>query len=146
MICLLITSSRGTLDENYCSINPFLNNKINVLYLLHYHLNDISNQHILPSLSKNISEIHTIYMHRYLMNLFMYDGKISVDHINRNKTDNRLSNLRLATQSLQNHNQNKQCDSCGESTESRTFYHIPLFFSFECSPNINTASNKSPKT
>ena len=50
----------------------------------------------------------TLYMHRYLLNQYNYDGKISVDHINQDKTDNRLSNLRLATQSTQNHNQTKK--------------------------------------
>lgn len=54
----------------------------------------------------NISRF--IYMHRYLLNQFKYDGKISVDHINQDPTDNRLSNLRLATQSTQNHNQTKK--------------------------------------
>ncbi len=50
----------------------------------------------------------TFYMHRYLLDQFNYDGKISVDHINRDPTDNRLFNLRLATQSTQNHNQTKK--------------------------------------
>lgn len=59
-----------------------------------------------------------IYLHQYLMDYYGQNSTllaekcstntekgISIDHINRCRTDNRLSNLRLATQSEQNYNQ-----------------------------------------
>jgi hypothetical protein len=47
-------------------------------------------------------------MHQYLMNHYGH-GKSgpSIDHVNRNKLDNRLQNLRITTQSVQNENRDK---------------------------------------
>jgi hypothetical protein len=47
------------------------------------------------------------YLHNEIMN-YTFDGNLYVDHINRIKTDNRISNLRLVTQSDQNKNQSKK--------------------------------------
>ena len=69
IICLLITPSRGTLDEHYCSINPFLNNKTNILYILHCHLNHQNNQSLIPQLSKHLYEIKPIGSGQRLLKL-----------------------------------------------------------------------------
>lgn len=44
LMCLIITPSRGTLDELYCSSYPYVFNKMNILYLLHLHLNHRDNK------------------------------------------------------------------------------------------------------
>ena len=51
-----------------------------------------------------------ITLHQYIMKHYGY-GKSgpSIDHINRNKLDNRLENLRITTQSVQNENRDKVC-------------------------------------
>lgn len=44
-----------------------------------------------------------IKLHRFLLD---YEGELTVDHINRDKKDNRKSNLRIADRSTQNKNRN----------------------------------------
>lgn len=58
MVSLLITPKRGTLDEHYTSQYPIDDGKPNVLYIMHFHLNHPSNQHILPLLVQKMAEIN----------------------------------------------------------------------------------------
>lgn len=64
-----------------------------------------------------------IRMHRYLLGLEMGDGTV-VDHINRDKLDNRRSNLRVVTQTENCLNREMRCDNTtgymGVSRDSRT--------------------------
>ena len=54
------------------------------------------------------------YMHRHIAQLSnltgFEDASLSVDHINREKNDNRVKNLRMATQSEQNSNRDTRSD------------------------------------
>ena len=58
LFSLIITPSRGTLEELYCSVFPYENNKLNILYIIHHHLNREENYNILPLLLKFVSQIH----------------------------------------------------------------------------------------
>jgi hypothetical protein len=87
----------------------------------------------------NISRF--IYMHRYLLNQFNYDGKISVDHINQDPTDNRLSNLRLATQSTQNHNQTKKERKFIKLTGFDTEIQLPEYIEYVKEETIKSTRN-----
>ena len=58
LFSLIITPARGTLEELYCSVFPYENNKLNILYIIHHHLNREENYNILPLLLKFVSQIH----------------------------------------------------------------------------------------
>lgn len=55
-----------------------------------------------------------IYMHRFIAKLAKLenyeDDELSIDHINCEKLDNRIKNIRMATQSQQNSNRHTRCD------------------------------------
>jgi hypothetical protein len=52
----------------------------------------------------------TVYLHRFVLGLRYGDGKV-VDHINGDKLDNRLENLRIGTSALNNQNRRRSSGS-----------------------------------
>lgn len=63
----------------------------------------VCNNYVVMEIERN----KKIALHAFLMNHYgngLEKGSLSVDHINQNKMDNRICNLRITTQSVQNSN------------------------------------------
>lgn len=132
-------------NNNFCKVNIETIDKIKNVKIDEFNINYFptwyksKNGYIVCSISKYPS--NTLYMHRYLMNQFNYDGKISVDHINQDKTDNRLENLRLATQSTQNHNQKKKERQFIKPFGFDVEFQLPQYIEFVKEEKIKTTKN-----
>lgn len=112
-----------------------------------------------------------IYLHQFLMNYYGNGkGKMSIDHINRDKLDNRIDNLRIVSQSVQNENcgkrerkynaQNlppeidgielpKYCYYCSEvMNKGKSNQYVREYFRIEKHPNLDkkcVSTSKSTK-
>jgi hypothetical protein len=137
------------LHNNTCKISLESLDKIKYIINEDYNLDFIpnwflhNNGYIVCSIPTNqITKCkHTIYMHRYLMNQFEYDGKLSVDHINRDKTDNRLSNLRIATQSEQNHNRTLKERNYIKPDGFDVEFQLPEYIEYQAESKIKTTKD-----
>lgn len=110
-------------EESYCKLN-LLDNKFTIFdrkymedvmkYNWYYHKH---NGYIMHATRIGEDELNNaqVHLHAYIMKLQPVNNVTerhvtSVDHINRQKYDNRVSNLRIATNSEQNYNQRMRCD------------------------------------
>jgi hypothetical protein len=110
-------------DESFCKLN-LLDNKFTIFdrkymedvmkYNWYYHKH---NGYIMHATRIGEDELNNaqVHLHAYIMKLQPVNNVTerhvtSVDHINRQKYDNRVSNLRIATNSEQNYNQRMRCD------------------------------------
>ena len=82
LFALLLKPPRGVLDELYCSSNPSIDKKENILYLLHYHLNHPDNQNILPYLASIVSQFRPALSGQRLLKLLcsrFFDASMYTD-------------------------------------------------------------------
>jgi len=94
-----ITNTKFSFIFDEVSLPKILQLKINEITFDNPSWLIATNQYIWTRTSSN----QCIYLHRYLLGCIDGDTK-TIDHINNNKLDNRLSNLRIATMTEQNMN------------------------------------------
>lgn len=57
LLVLSLLLNKGLLDPEYCDQFPITHGKINVLYILHHHLNEESNRAVIPILAEAVAKI-----------------------------------------------------------------------------------------
>lgn len=101
-----------------------LSNPDKIFYISKEHIDLIKNKTCFYCSNGYISLKHNnkqIYLHQLIMENIeknLDDKKLSIDHINRNKLDNRIKNLRWTTQSIQNEN-------CGKRNRKKNAMPLP---------------------
>ena len=73
LLILSLVLYKGQLDPLYCDQMPIINGKLNVLYILHHHLNHPFNSSILPLLKKEVSIIKPYRAGERLLKLLVVD-------------------------------------------------------------------------
>ena len=57
LLVLSLLLNKGLLDSEYCDQFPITHGKINVLYILHHHLNEEANRSVIPILAESVGRI-----------------------------------------------------------------------------------------
>ena len=70
----------------------------------------------------NINKILRIRLHRFVLGLDDWNINNEVDHINRNRADNRKSNLRIVNRSDNNKNRNKSCSKAVNRNNDNVYF------------------------
>lgn len=70
----------------------------------------------------NINKILRIRLHRFVLGLDDWNINNEVDHINRNRADNRKSNLRIVNRSDNNKNRNKSCSKAVNMNNDNVYF------------------------
>lgn len=70
----------------------------------------------------NINKILRIRLHRFVLSLDDWNINNEVDHINRNRADNRKSNLRIVNRSDNNKNRNKSCSKAVNMNNDNVYF------------------------
>ena len=94
-----ITNTKFSFIFDEASLSKILQLNLNNKIIINHSWEIGHNQYIWS----RSSNYNNMYLHRYLMGCKIGDNK-TIDHINNNKLDNRLCNLRVATMSEQNMN------------------------------------------
>lgn len=82
-------------------------------------------------------------LHRYIMDLEYSSNPLTVDHINRNTLDNRLSNLRWLSMSEQNQNTDKRVRKYNAQSLPESIKELPKFVTYNTEIyNKNTGATR----
>ncbi len=104
-----------------------------------------SNGYILVKANGKMFRLHRIIYASFNPSFDIYDSSIEIDHINRDKSDNRIANLRIATRAENTQNIKKHSDN-RSGQKNICAYHVSRKDSWFWKVCINHNGNRHQKS